>query len=131
MDRFAVFYTGACMNTARAFGPAVVTGFNFPGHSRHWVVRLVIAKLREVISPTFVQYWAGPFLGSLLGVAFYTMLKWINYLELNPAQASTSAEDSPPIPNIFATERATRDTEASGGAVPPLAPNGQRKSNAE
>ncbi|KAF8135138.1 aquaporin-like protein [Boletus edulis] len=110
---FAVFYTGACMNTARAFGPAVVTGFNFPGHSRHWV------------------YWVGPFLGSLLGVAIYTMLKWINYLELNPAQASTSVEDSPPTPNIFATERAARDTEASGSPVPPLAPNGQGKLNAE
>ncbi|KAF8442263.1 aquaporin-like protein [Boletus edulis BED1] len=97
---FAVFYTGASMNTARAFGPAVVTGFNFPGHSSHWV------------------YWVGPFLGSLLGVAFYTMLKWINYLELNPAQASTSVEDSPPTPNIFATERATGDTEASGSPVP-------------
>ena len=49
--RFAVFYTGASMNTARAFGPAVVTGFSFPGHSKHWVVRLVLAK--QSFSPTF------------------------------------------------------------------------------
>ncbi|KDR78678.1 hypothetical protein GALMADRAFT_63834 [Galerina marginata CBS 339.88] len=51
---FAVFYTGAAMNTARAFGPAVVSGFPVPNH---WV------------------YWLGPFLGSLLGAGFYAILK--------------------------------------------------------
>ncbi|KDQ24900.1 hypothetical protein PLEOSDRAFT_1078869 [Pleurotus ostreatus PC15] len=51
---FAVYYTGAAMNTARSFGPAVVTGFP---DSHHWV------------------YWLGPFLGSLLGSAFYGLLK--------------------------------------------------------
>ena len=55
----------------------------------------------------------------------------INYLELNPAQASTRVEDSPPTPTIFATERVAEDTEASGSAVPPLASNGKGKSNAE
>jgi hypothetical protein len=42
------------MNTARAFGPAVVTGFVTP---HHWV------------------YWVGPFLGSLLAAGFYAALK--------------------------------------------------------
>ncbi|KAF7422701.1 hypothetical protein PC9H_010857 [Pleurotus ostreatus] len=51
---FAVYYTGASMNTARSFGPAVVTGFP---DSHHWV------------------YWVGPLLGSLLGSGFYTLLK--------------------------------------------------------
>ncbi|ETW82750.1 aquaporin, partial [Heterobasidion irregulare TC 32-1] len=62
---FAVFYTGAAMNTARAFGPAVVTGFPF---SYHWV------------------YWVGPFLGSLLGASFYAALKHSAYWKISPDQ---------------------------------------------
>ncbi|KAI0787741.1 aquaporin-like protein [Fomes fomentarius] len=51
---WAVYFTGAGMNTARAFGPAVVTGFPY---NSHWV------------------YWLGPFLGALLGAGFYALLK--------------------------------------------------------
>ncbi|KIK94481.1 hypothetical protein PAXRUDRAFT_827948 [Paxillus rubicundulus Ve08.2h10] len=93
---FAVFYTGACMNTARAFGPAVVTGFAFAGKSRHWV------------------YWVGPFLGSLLGSAFYALLKALNYRELNPAQASTRPEDSPQDPIFGTSEKAGEKAEPAG-----------------
>jgi len=64
---FAVFYTGAALNTARAFGPAVVTSFAEP---HHWV------------------YWVGPFLGSLLSAGFYTALKRVPYEILNPGQDS-------------------------------------------
>jgi len=64
---FAVYYTGAAMNTARAFGPAVVTAFAEPNH---WV------------------YWVGPFIGSLLSVGFYSALKSVHYerLMINPDQ---------------------------------------------
>ncbi|EPQ51271.1 aquaporin-like protein [Gloeophyllum trabeum ATCC 11539] len=53
-ELWSVYYTGGSLNTARAFGPAVVTGFP-DGH--HWV------------------YWVGPFLGSLLASLFYAILK--------------------------------------------------------
>jgi len=53
-ELWSIYYTGGAVNTARAFGPAVVTGFPY---GTHWV------------------YWVGPFLGSLLGSAFYTILK--------------------------------------------------------
>jgi len=72
---WAVPFTGAAMNTARAFGPAVVTQFD----SAHWV------------------YWLGPFLGSLLATGFYTFLKMIKYWRLNPEQDSPQG-DSPPNP---------------------------------
>ncbi|EMD33569.1 hypothetical protein CERSUDRAFT_56474 [Gelatoporia subvermispora B] len=55
---FSLYYTGAALNTARAFGPAVVTGFP---DGTHWV------------------WWVGPCLGSFLGAAVYTVLKQCVY----------------------------------------------------
>jgi aquaporin related protein len=78
---WAVFYTGAAMNTARAFGPAAVTGFPY---SKHWV------------------YWVGPFLGSLLGAGFYSLLKHYRYWRLNPDQATVDTEKSPRDPVVVA-----------------------------
>ncbi|KAH9032654.1 aquaporin-like protein [Lactarius pseudohatsudake] len=74
---FAVPYTGAAMNTARAFGPAVVTGF--PDDAQ-WI------------------YWLGPFLGALLATAFYICLKHYQYWTLNPGQEATEPKLSPPDP---------------------------------
>ncbi|KAG8936923.1 Aquaporin-4 [Tulasnella sp. 418] len=73
---FGVIFTGAAMNTARAFGPAVVTGFQ----RRHWV------------------YWLGPFLGSLLGVAFYAILRRLKYWTVNPDQDTWDSRQSPDGP---------------------------------
>ncbi|KAL0945459.1 hypothetical protein HGRIS_000949 [Hohenbuehelia grisea] len=78
---FAVYYTGAGMNTARSFGPAVVSGFP-DGH--HWV------------------YWIGPFLGSLLGSAFYSTLKHYRYWILNPHQDTPDSSKSPTDPVVKA-----------------------------
>nr|B0DMR6.2 RecName: Full=Aquaporin Lacbi1:392091 [Laccaria bicolor S238N-H82] len=74
---FAVYYTGAAMNSARAFGPAVISGFPEP---QHWV------------------YWVGPFLGSLLGAGFYATLKHYKYWHLNPDQATSDYRKSPSDP---------------------------------
>ncbi|KZT07618.1 aquaporin-like protein [Laetiporus sulphureus 93-53] len=74
---WAVYYTGAGMNVARAFGPAVVTGFPY---SSQWV------------------YWVGDGLGSLLGAGFYIVLKQNHYWRLNPRQDTTDHEESPRVP---------------------------------
>ncbi|KDQ16132.1 hypothetical protein BOTBODRAFT_173408 [Botryobasidium botryosum FD-172 SS1] len=73
---WGVPYTGAGMNTARSFGPAVIGGF----HSTHWV------------------YWVGPFIGSLIATGLYTFLKHIKYAKLNPDQDTDDHMLSPPPP---------------------------------
>jgi aquaporin related protein len=50
---FAVSFTGASLNPARTFGPAVVGGFG----REHWI------------------YWVGPLVGSCISVGFYAWLK--------------------------------------------------------
>ncbi|RPA78870.1 aquaporin-like protein [Ascobolus immersus RN42] len=61
----AVPFTGASLNPARAFGPAVVEGtFN----NKHWV------------------FWLGPLMGTTFAAGFYMILKALNYRTLNPSQ---------------------------------------------
>lgn len=64
-------FTGAGVNPARAFGPAVVKGV-FPGY--HWI------------------YWLGPLLGTLLAVAFYRLMKYLEYEEVNGDQDKSADE---------------------------------------
>ncbi|KAG9221225.1 hypothetical protein CCMSSC00406_0007399 [Pleurotus cornucopiae] len=78
---FAVFYTGASMNTARSFGVAAVTGFPY-GH--HWI------------------YWLGPTLGSLLGAGIYSLLVHHQYWLLNPNQDTDNPHHSPDDPVVRA-----------------------------
>ncbi|KAM0451540.1 hypothetical protein ACHAPV_009969 [Trichoderma viride] len=61
-------FTGTGINPARSFGPAVVTSFT----GYQWI------------------YWAGPFMGSLLAFAVYSILKWMEYHNANPGQDDDS-----------------------------------------
>ena len=60
-----VYYSGAGINPARAFGPDVVN-HSFPGY--HWI------------------YWIGPLLGSLLAAFFYYLLDAFDWRTANPGQ---------------------------------------------
>lgn len=69
---WSVQFTGGAVNTARAFGPAVISGFN----GYHWI------------------YWLGPTLGALLAALFYILLKHLHYWRVNPGQDSTDVRES-------------------------------------
>ncbi|KAA1082139.1 hypothetical protein PGTUg99_022837 [Puccinia graminis f. sp. tritici] len=72
---FAIVYTGAGMNTARSFGPAVVSGFS----PEHWI------------------YWIGPTLGSLLAVGIYAFMKLFKYWKLSEGQDTDIPSKSPEL----------------------------------
>ncbi|PIL35640.1 transporter [Ganoderma sinense ZZ0214-1] len=102
---WAVFFTGAGMNTARSFGPAVITGFPY---STQWI------------------YWLGPFLGSLLSSGFYGLLRMLKYWRLNPGQDSDTmdypeAPGGEPVQNLMTQRRSqveSRDETAVDGSSP-------------
>jgi len=74
----AVFYTGGSLNPARSFGPAAVL-HDFD--SNHWV------------------YWVGPFIGTLLAVIFYKLIKILEYEMANPGQDGDLENDPTQNPN--------------------------------
>lgn len=74
-ELFSVPFTGGAVNTARAFGPACIEGFN----KEHWI------------------YWLGPTLGALLATGVYWVLKHVRYWRVNPNQDSTDHRHAPDI----------------------------------
>lgn len=66
-----VYFTGGSLNPARTFGPAVVL-CNFDSY--HWI------------------YWIGPLLGAILAVAFYRLIKVLEYETANPDAESDGQE---------------------------------------
>jgi len=95
-ELWSIFYTGGAVNTARAFGPAVVTGFPY---GTQWV------------------YWVGPGLGSVLGSTIYMIIKHWHYWLINPDQAVTDTKMSPPDPILSMRQRVTRSNEYDADGV--------------
>lgn len=54
---WSIYYTGGAVNTARAFGPAVVTGFPY---GTHWVVRMPPRKTLITLRICLVLGWSVP-----------------------------------------------------------------------
>lgn len=101
---FGVVFTGAAMNSARAFGPDVITGFD----DYHWI------------------YWIGPSLGSMVAAMLYLFLKSVDYETLNPKQDSDREEDSPDLKGIEVKIMRRRTTQFEKGndySYPGVAPN--------
>ncbi|KAH6608310.1 aquaporin-2 [Trichoderma cornu-damae] len=97
-------FTGTGINPARSFGPAVVT--NFTGYQ--WI------------------YWLGPFLGALLALVVYTILKWLEYHTANPGQDDDSTAKKTPAGFSIPTSDRQYGT-GENGAKPP-SPNEPRDS---
>ncbi|KAH8886257.1 aquaporin-like protein [Thozetella sp. PMI_491] len=70
----ATNWTGTSINPARSFGPAVMTEFV----SYHWI------------------YWLGPFMGSILAWAIYSLFKYLQFQLANPTQDSDNLEEGRP-----------------------------------
>lgn len=60
-----IYYTGAGLNPARSFGPAVAIK-SFPTY--HWI------------------YWVGPIIGACVSAGIYKLFKYLNYETANPGQ---------------------------------------------
>ncbi|KAJ9645825.1 Aquaporin-1 [Coniosporium tulheliwenetii] len=67
-----VFYTGGSANPARSLGPCIVTNTY---DKELWI------------------YWAGPFIGVLIAVAFYKFIKVLEYEMANPGQDGDDPND--------------------------------------
>jgi aquaporin related protein len=61
------------------------------------------------------QYWVGPFAGSLLAAAFYSLLKYFRYWRLSPGQDAVHEAASPdPAP----THEEMAEIAVNVGAAP-------------
>jgi aquaporin related protein len=114
-ELFALEFTGGSMNTARSFGPAVVTSFQ----NSHWVVRPpLLCPATE--TDEILQYWLGPTLGSVLAAVFYRVLKTLNYERLNPGQEDGAAADVFSLPTDSKEKLSSITSIPVPISVPPL-----------
>ena len=104
-----IYYTGAGINPARAFGPDVVAG-SFPGY--HWI------------------YWVGPSLGALLASSFWYLVEALGWKTVNPGQdyddLETQAID-PKMqtlrPNVYVSRRDIQHSDTTATSGSPLIPH--------
>lgn len=73
-------WTGASLNPARSFGPAVILGNFLP---EQWI------------------YWLGPILGAVVAVGFYKLIRFLEYESANPGQD----DDGLPYYRIVASQK--------------------------
>ena len=102
-----IYYTGAGINPARAFGPDVVTG-SFPGY--HWI------------------YWVGPFLGALLASSLWYLFETLRWKTVNPGQDYDDLETqaiNPKMqtlrPNVYVSRRDQKEGDSTVTSESPLA----------
>jgi len=119
-ELFALDFTGGSMNTARSFGPAVVTSFQ----NSHWVVRPSFPCSATHETDKILQYWLGPTLGSVLAAVFYKVLKTLNYERLNPGQEDGSAADVFSLPTGSKEKLSTVTSMPIPVSMPPLPVSG-------
>lgn len=79
-----VYYTGGSLNPARSLGPALVTN---TWDSHHWI------------------YWAAPASGAVIAIAFYFLIKTLEYEMANPGQDGDEANDPTKNPSHEVRER--------------------------
>lgn len=101
-----VFYTGGSVNPARSFGPCVVTN-NWD--KNHWIY----CKSRLAHSRNSLKFLGvGPIVGALIAVAFYLLIKTLDYEMANPGQDADDWNDPTKNPNHEVRERQRRKTAA-------------------
>ncbi|KZV99613.1 aquaporin-like protein [Exidia glandulosa HHB12029] len=95
-ELWSIPLTGGSVNTARSFGPAVLTNFD----KTHWI------------------YWLGPTMGALLATAVYVLAKRHEYWTLAPDQDAVDEEKSPAdVPLARKSETADPLSAAENGRL--------------
>ncbi|PQE26058.1 putative Ribosome biogenesis ytm1 protein [Rutstroemia sp. NJR-2017a BBW] len=101
----AISFTGASLNPARSFGPAVVSR-KFA--SEHWI------------------YWAGPILGAGMAVLFFRLIKLMEYEMANPGQDGDPENDPTQNPNHEVAQNAQEREEEEVVELSPVSSGGFR-----
>lgn len=81
-EMVGVYYTGGSLNSARSFGPCIVTGIF---DKEHWIYCELFPPCIAVFLPTVINQGLGPSL-ALIAVFFYKFIKMLEYEMVDPGQ---------------------------------------------